>query len=107
MERTSQTHPIRIDFVETQFKGLIGLTFCPGKTQMHPQSGAPWNRSLEQDIYDIKNNNTPNLQKITTIVSLIEDGRFSENEFSTLKVEGLGECIQNHGINPCYNSLEV
>ena len=107
MERTSQTHPIGIDFVETQFKGLIGLTFCPAKTQMHLQSGAPWNCCLEQDIYDIKNKNTPNMQKIATPFSPIESVRFSDNEFSTLKVEVLGECIQNHGMNPCYNSLEV
>ena len=107
MERTSQTHPIGIDFVETQFKGLIGLTLCPAKTQKHPRSDAVWNRCLEQDIFDIKNQDTPNLQKIATPFSPIESVRFSDNEFSTLKVEGLGECIQNHGINPCYNSLEV
>ncbi len=32
MTRTSDTHPLRIDPVEIPGnRGLIGLTFCPGK----------------------------------------------------------------------------
>ena len=52
--RTSVTHPLRIDELRIdKFRGVIGLTFCPGKTQKNGWTGA-WQRSLDLDLAAIK-----------------------------------------------------
>jgi protein-tyrosine phosphatase len=50
--RTSETHPIRIDPLPVG-KGLLGLTFCPGK-RGDSVYGAPWARDLETDLTAIR-----------------------------------------------------
>ena len=40
MNRTSQTHPIRVDAVPVRH-GLLGLTFCPGKHGDSLNGGPP------------------------------------------------------------------
>jgi ADP-ribosyl-[dinitrogen reductase] hydrolase len=52
--RTSVTHPLRIDELRIEnLAGVIGLTFCPGKTQKNGWTGA-WQRSLDLDLSAIK-----------------------------------------------------
>ncbi len=52
--RTSVTHPLRIDELRIdKFRGVIGLTFCPGKSQKSGWTGA-WQRSLDLDLAAIK-----------------------------------------------------
>jgi ADP-ribosyl-[dinitrogen reductase] hydrolase len=52
--RTSVTHPLRIDEIRIEdLAGVIGLTFCPGKTQKNGWTGA-WQRSLDLDLAAIK-----------------------------------------------------
>ena len=52
--RTSVTHPLRIGELHIEnIPGVIGLTFCPGKTQENGWSG-PWLRSLDLDLLAIK-----------------------------------------------------
>jgi len=47
-DRTSSTHPLRIDAVAAS-AGLIGMTFCPGKCQKVSMSGG-WRRDLAIDL---------------------------------------------------------
>ncbi|MBK1620175.1 hypothetical protein CKO42_17355 [Lamprobacter modestohalophilus] len=46
---TSETHPLRIDAVDTPTGGLIGMTLCPGKQQSGSVSG-DWYRDLGTDL---------------------------------------------------------
>ena len=86
--RTSQTHPIRIDWISHQlFPGKIGLTICPGKYQPVSQSGG-WNRDLETDVSRIA------IEEVSTVISLVEP-----EEMEMLHVPSLGECIENNGMN--------
>ncbi|MEX6724714.1 ADP-ribosylglycohydrolase family protein [Parapedomonas caeni] len=81
--RTSNTHPLRIDTVlPAPGMGRIGLTFCPGKTQLSAMSGH-WNRCLETDLDTIRDWNA------AAVVTLIED-----HEFDALQVRDLGEEVQ-------------
>ena len=85
--RTSQTHPIRIDWITHQsFPGKIGMTICPGKYQPVSQTGG-WNRDLETDVSRIA------LQEVATVISLVEP-----EEMEMLHVPSLGECIESNGM---------
>ena len=75
MERTSLTHPLRIDAVETPGGGRIGLTVCPGKKRPIAAAGA---RDLDLDLKAIRAWGTQ------ALVSLIEP-----DEYSALGVEEL------------------
>ena len=51
--RTSETHPLRIDVVTVSATGgQIGITFCPGKKQTDALTGS-WDRNLELDMQRI------------------------------------------------------
>ncbi len=79
MERTSITHPLVVDSVETPGGGRIGMTLCPGKKQARAASGS-WNRDLERDLDAIRD------WGAEVLVSLIEP-----EEYSRLGVEDLPE----------------
>ena len=69
-KKTSITHPLRIDSVEVPgTKGIIGMTFCPGKKGNGLYSGE-WNRDLEADLMAIKE------WGAEAIVSLMEEKEF-------------------------------
>jgi ADP-ribosyl-[dinitrogen reductase] hydrolase len=87
--RTSLSDPLQLDLVPTKFPGQILLTLCPGKKQLHPQSGSRWNRNLAIDLELIK---THEQGGISTILTLLEKAEFDE-----LKVPDLGEMIVNAG----------
>jgi protein-tyrosine phosphatase len=53
MEKTSHTHPLRIDEVPVANAGVIGITFCPGKTDLLARQG-PWRRDLALDMDTIR-----------------------------------------------------
>lgn len=80
--KTSLSHPLQIAEVSAgPGYGLIGVTFCPGKTQASAFSGL-WARDLDLDLDRIRD------WGASAIVSLIEP-----HEFSALKVERLGEAV--------------
>ncbi|MBT9498265.1 MAG: cyclin-dependent kinase inhibitor 3 family protein [Zoogloea sp.] len=84
--RTSQTHTMRIDCVQPAGNwGLIGMSFCPGKSQVDGLSGH-WERSLAEDIAKVK------AWGASIVVSLIESHEFSELQVNALPtdVEQLG-----------------
>ena len=86
--RTSQTHPLRIDFVAChKGNGEIGMTLCPGKQQDRGLTGR-WRRDLQLDIERIADSG------ITTVVSLIE-----WDEFASLGVESLGDTVTAAGMS--------
>lgn len=52
--KTSQSHPLKIDpVVIRDGRGVIGLTFCPGKKGQGLYSGA-WDRDLHTDLQAIQ-----------------------------------------------------
>jgi ADP-ribosyl-[dinitrogen reductase] hydrolase len=85
--RTSDTDPIRIDVVTIPSTGgQIGLTFCPGKKQMHALTGN-WDRNLEQDMQRIAD------WKPDAMLTLIEP-----QEFVELDVKQLPEVARRMGL---------
>jgi ADP-ribosyl-[dinitrogen reductase] hydrolase len=90
MQRTSDTHPILIDFIELKWgnsPARLGITFAPGKKQKDAMTGC-WHRDLEKDIHRIADN-----YKIGTLVSMLEKWEMQE-----LKIEQEFEECSKKGI---------
>jgi ADP-ribosylglycohydrolase/protein-tyrosine phosphatase len=52
--KTSRSHPLRVDYLAIEgLRGVIGLTFCPGKKQRGAMSG-DWDRDLAADLEAIR-----------------------------------------------------
>ena len=81
--RTSQTDPIRIDSVLVPSASAIGMTFCPGKTDLGVATVA-WERDLDLDLDAVV------AWGAKAVISLIED-----HEFDLLKVPGLGRAVKS------------
>ena len=72
MNKTSQTHPLRIESVAVPgTAGAIGMTFCPGKVQPNALSGS-WARGLDTDLHAIQN------WGAVALVSLMEQHEYRE-----------------------------
>ncbi len=84
--KNSDTHPIRIDSVRTPNGGTVGLTFCPGKKDLHSAAG-PWSRNLSKDLADIA------AWGSGILVTALED-----HEFDLLQVETLGRDARATGM---------
>lgn len=70
--RTSITHPLQIAEVSAPgAKGVIGVTFCPGKKQKNAMSGA-WDRDLGLDLDSVK------VWGADTVITLIEPQEMKE-----------------------------
>ena len=57
MIKTSDSHPIYLDFVDFKWSennNKLGITIAPGKVQPHGLTGA-WHRDLQKDINRLKN----------------------------------------------------
>lgn len=82
MSRTSESHPIEVDFVDEALLpgGQLGLTFAPGKVQASPMSGEDWNRDVRIDLRRIRSHYGADI-----IVGLIEDHEFDELEINHLE----------------------
>jgi len=86
--RTSLTHPLQIAEVSPPAaKGVIGITFCPGKKQASAMSGT-WDRDLGLDLDAIA------AWGASTIITLIEP-----HEIKALKVSGLGKQAAERGLD--------
>ncbi len=82
---TSHSHPLRIDAVPLA-RGLVGMTFCPGKKQRGAQGGH-WDRQLDVDIAALVAWGT------TAVVT------FNESfELHDLRVASLGQALTEAGI---------
>lgn len=82
---TSESHPIRVDFIEPEHHGLpgrLGLTIAPGKKDER------WHRDLETDLVRLREECNTGL-----LVSLMEG-----HEYTALRIEGLFERAEQLGI---------
>lgn len=48
--KTSDTHPIRVDWLPLELPGKVGLTFAPGKHQPAAYTNGIWERDLGKDL---------------------------------------------------------
>lgn len=77
MNRTSQTHPLRIDSFPLH-AGRVGLTFCPGKLQPEALTGG-WARCLEADLDVISDFGAD------TLITLMEHSELTQLNVSELQ----------------------
>lgn len=87
--RTSDTHPIRVDFVPSNRLGLsgrLGLTFAPGKQNLGITG--PWARDLELDLERLQRQ-----YGTTVLISLLDLW-----EFDRLKIPHLRTAAVSRGI---------
>jgi protein-tyrosine phosphatase len=88
MNRTSVTHPLRIDTVTAgPGYGRIGITFCPGKYDPHGHT-ASWDRDLALDLNAIQK------WGASAVVTLLED-----QELKLLSVQHLGDEVRRRGMS--------
>lgn len=88
--RTSESHPIRVDFIDDRrfpLLGNLGMTFAPGKKQSDAMSGV-WDRDLRADLKRLRER-----YRISALVSLTE-----EHELKALGIERLSEMCLEEGI---------
>jgi protein-tyrosine phosphatase len=86
-QRTSHSHPIRVDLVQAGPGPDVGMTFAPGKFQINAMTGS-WHRSLEADLSRLAR-----VHEVTDLVCLLED-----EELDELRIEALVERASAHGI---------
>lgn len=91
--QTSETHPIRVDWVDPAavpasagWTGHLGMTFLPGKKDQGSQR-RHW-RDLETDAERLAGH-----WKVDTFVLLVEN-----DELAMTKTTGIAESMQRHGI---------
>lgn len=85
--RTSETHPIQVDFLPADivpFPGRIGMTIAPGKRLIG--MAAVWERDLEQDLQRLRQH-----YHTDVLVSLVQ-----EIELETLNTPNLLSQIASH-----------
>jgi ADP-ribosyl-[dinitrogen reductase] hydrolase len=72
--RTSDTHPILIDFLDFRWgaSGKLGITFAPGKKQKDAMTGS-WHRDLPKDIQRLAD-----YYQIKALISMVEPWEMKE-----------------------------
>lgn len=90
--RTSQTEPIRVDFVASEALGLpgeLGLTMAPGQRD----AAAGWQRDLTEDLQRLRF-----IYRVDRLVTLLDRGDSSVDEFALLGIPDLSLRVQQHGM---------
>jgi hypothetical protein len=79
--RTSVSHPLQIATIVPGVSGFgrVGVTFCPGKYDLHAMSGG-WDRDLAVDLDAVRD------WGAAAVITLVEP-----KELTLLRVERLGE----------------
>jgi protein-tyrosine phosphatase len=95
VRRTSESHPITVDFVPAESLGLpgrLGLTFAPGKKAdaVYDLAGDTWDRDLEQDLARLRS-----IYAADVLVCLLEP-----HELEYLEIPLLFERAAAHGLEP-------
>jgi protein-tyrosine phosphatase len=83
--KTSETSPIRVDFVDGS---SLGLTFAPGKKGAAQIASYVWDRDVETDVRRLREH-----YEVDSVVTLIE-----EHEFDLLAITDLRDTIRSHGM---------
>jgi protein-tyrosine phosphatase len=95
--RTSESHPLYVDFVQTRgerFPGRLGLTFAPGKCHRSP--AGDWQRDIYKDLRRLRE-----YWQTDVLVSLIE-----EHEFHSLQIPTLLDLASAYGITAIWFPIE-
>lgn len=87
-DKTSLSHPIRVDWIARDLPGSIGLTFAPGKHAQSKYEGGRWKRDLSIDLDDLVSR-----YKMEVQVCLLED-----HELTHLRIPTLVEEATRRGI---------
>ena len=83
-EKTSESHPIRVDFLPQQaleLPGRLGLTFAPGKKT--DETDGRWERDLETDLQRLRDE-----YGVEALVSLMEHNEYSDLQDPRVLPEG-------------------
>ena len=83
---TSLTHPLEIAELAAPGGGAVGITFCPGKTQLASLTGG-WARDLDLDLAAIKHWGAGILLTLVT-----------QGELRAMKVERIGAAAKALGL---------
>jgi protein-tyrosine phosphatase len=89
--RTSETHPIEVNWIEPGAhtgSGRLGLTYAPGKCGRAPASGIEWRRDLSSDLERLREQHGTDV-----LVSLMESF-----EYDDLLIPSLFEEARARGI---------
>lgn len=86
--RTSSSHPIRVDWINDDLPGKIGLTFAPGKRARSTYQAGRWERDLRMDLDRLVDVHGMRVQ-----VCLLED-----HELKHLKIPTLIEDATARGV---------
>jgi protein-tyrosine phosphatase len=93
--RTSDSHPLRVDFVEElPLPGRLGLTMAPGKKGWS-NYGGPWDRDLQSDLERLVS-----VYRTDVLVSLLEP-----YEFELLEIPDLLESARQRGMRVRHLSI--
>src|SRR5215216_1110043 len=86
--RTSASHPIQVDFLDTPGPGRLGITFAPGKKQPLAATGA-WDRDLKADLARLRTD-----YQADYLVCLLEDAELAE-----LLIPGIAALAADAGLH--------
>ena len=94
--RTSESHPIRVAFVDEQpWEGRLGLTFAPGK-QNDSYSWYRWERDVDLDLDRMRRE-----YGVEVVVTLLE-----EDEMEWMGIETLGYEVRRRGMEWLWFPIE-
>ena len=85
---TSQSSPLRVDWLPFELPGAVGLTLCPGKRSRSKYGGHLWRRDLQVDLSRLSQT-----YRADVLVSLIED-----HELTTYGVPSLYSECESRGL---------
>lgn len=91
--RTSDTHPIRVDFVPSDRLGVpgrLGMTFAPGKQNLG-MTGL-WMRDLERDLERLQQHYQTNV-----LISLLESFEFDRLKIPHLRTAAVARGLESWG----------
>ena len=89
---TSESHPLRVDWIDDPRAEWLGLTLAPGRGGPSQTYGGEWRRDLETDLLRLTE-----VHKTSVLVCLIEG-----HEFRYLGIPDLIERAQSHGLEVIY-----
>ncbi len=84
--KTSETHPLHIDFLprkSVSLEGRIGMSAAPGRLDPSAPDG-PWARDLDQDLNRLSDD-----YRVDMLVTLLERGQYMADELAALEIPDL------------------
>ncbi len=91
---TSDTHPIRVDFIPDEalvLPGKLGMTFAPGMKDFRP--GIRWKRDVSEDLRRLEKEYAADI-----LVSLMEDFEYGGERYEMGGLDAFREAVEEAGI---------